>query len=84
MLIWPQVLALKNYGVSPYCPPYFVVLGTIEPRKNHNLLFRVWRKLVEDMGDRAPRLVLIGRRGWECENAVDILERSEILRGFFN
>ena len=69
-------------NVSQFKGPYFVVLGTIEPRKNHNLLFRVWRKLVEDMGDIAPRLILIGRRGWECENAVDILERSEILRGF--
>lgn len=72
----------SNFGVSVIQQPYFVVLGTIEPRKNHNLLFRVWRKLVEEMGALAPKLVLIGRRGWECENAVDILERSEILRGF--
>lgn len=71
-----------TYGSRPIVSPYFVVLGTIEPRKNHNLLFRVWRKLVEEMGDLAPKLVLIGRRGWECENAVDILERSEVLRGF--
>ncbi len=34
------------------------------------------------MGEQAPKLILVGRRGWECENAVDILERSEILRGF--
>lgn len=72
----------KPYNVSSYQRPYFVVLGTIEPRKNHNLLFRVWRKLVEEMGELAPKLVLIGRRGWECESAIDILERSEILRGF--
>lgn len=72
----------KTYGSRPIATPYFVVLGTIEPRKNHNLLFRVWRKLVEEMGSQAPKLVLIGRRGWECENAVDILERSEVLRGF--
>lgn len=69
-------------GSRPIETPYFVVLGTIEPRKNHNLLFRIWRKLVEELGDYAPKLVLIGRRGWECENAVDILERSEVLRGF--
>jgi len=70
-----------SFGDRPIETPYFVVLGTIEPRKNHNLLFRVWRKLVEEMGGLAPKLVLIGRRGWECENAVDILERSEMLRG---
>ena len=61
--------------------PYFVVLGTIEPRKNHLLLLQVWRRLVEHHGSRAPRLVLIGQRGWECENVVDLLERCEALRG---
>jgi glycosyltransferase involved in cell wall biosynthesis len=61
--------------------PYFVVLGTIEPRKNHLLLLQVWRHLVERYGERAPRLVLIGQRGWECENVVDLLERCETLRG---
>ena len=71
----------SSFGEPVIKQPYFVVLGTIEPRKNHNLLFRVWRRLVEDMGEHAPKLVLIGRRGWECENAVDILERSETLRG---
>jgi glycosyltransferase involved in cell wall biosynthesis len=74
--------APKSYGARQIQSPYFVMLGTIEPRKNHNLLFRLWRKLVEDMGEKAPKLVLIGRRGWECENAVDILDRSEFLRGF--
>lgn len=72
----------KSYGARLLQSPYFVVLGTIEPRKNHNLLFRIWAKLVAEMGDKAPKLVLIGRRGWECENAVDILERSETLRDF--
>lgn len=62
--------------------PYFVVLGTIESRKNHLLLLHIWRQLVEEMGPGAPRLVLIGQRGWECEQVVDMLERCEMLRGF--
>jgi glycosyltransferase involved in cell wall biosynthesis len=61
--------------------PYFVYISTIEPRKNHLLLLNVWRRLVEHYGDAAPMLVLIGRRGWENENVVDILERGEMLRG---
>ena len=28
-----------------------------------------------------PRLVVVGQRGWECENVVDLLERCEPLRG---
>jgi len=66
----------------PMTAPYFVVLGTIEPRKNHWLLLQVWRRLVEQMGTGAPRLVIIGQRGWECENVVDLLERCEALRGY--
>lgn len=62
--------------------PYFVILSTIEPRKNH-LLLHVWRKMLEVYGrDRVPRLVLVGQRGWECEQVIDLLERCEALRGF--
>lgn len=68
-------------GASPVGRPYFVMLGTIEPRKNHWFMLHVWRRLVEMLGDRAPMLVVIGRRGWECENVVDMLERCSALRG---
>ncbi len=61
--------------------PYFVVLGTIEPRKNHLLLLNLWRRLVEEFGQQVPRLVVIGQRGWECEQVVDMLERCEALKG---
>ena len=61
-------------------PPYFLYIGTIEPRKNHLLLFQIWRRLALEMGDRCPRLVLVGQRGWENEMVLDVIERSEILR----
>ena len=61
--------------------PYFVLLSTIEPRKNHVLILQIWRRLVEQMGDNAPRLVVIGQRGWECENVIDLLERCQSLKG---
>jgi len=59
--------------------PYFVVVSTIEPRKNHLLLLHIWRRLSERHGKAAPRLVLVGRRGWENENIVDLLERSPAI-----
>jgi glycosyltransferase involved in cell wall biosynthesis len=61
--------------------PYFVCLGTIEPRKNHLLLLQLWRELGETMPERAPALVIIGRRGWENENIIDLLDRSRSLKG---
>ncbi|MGF6381300.1 glycosyltransferase involved in cell wall biosynthesis [Paraburkholderia atlantica] len=84
----PTVVAHLASGViaRPLAPrpidtPYFVVLGTIEPRKNHWFILHVWRRLVEQLGAAAPRLVVIGRRGWECENVIDMLERCESLNG---
>ncbi|HKY82926.1 MAG TPA: glycosyltransferase family 1 protein [Sphingobium sp.] len=75
----PDLVMEDGYPVPTR--PYFVYISTIEPRKNHLLLLNVWRRLVEQHGDDAPVLVLIGRRGWENENVVDMLERAEILRG---
>ena len=60
---------------------YFVVCGTIEPRKNHLLLLQVWRELVRRCDDAAPKLLVLGRRGWKNQNVVELLERSNPLRG---
>jgi len=56
--------------------PYFVMLGTIEPRKNHTLLLNLWRQSVARDPLTAPRLVLIGRRGWENETVFNLLDRA--------
>jgi len=69
--------------------PYFVMLGTIEPRKNHLLILNVWRRLWEEHQD-PPHLHIVGRRGWENENILDILDRAPFMnacvfeRGFLS
>jgi capsular polysaccharide export protein len=70
-------------GVEPPRPqiPYFVVLGTIEPRKNHQLLLQLWRRWIAEAGAAAPRLVVIGRRGWENQVVFNTLDRAEALAG---
>lgn len=75
----PDMVATSGYAAPER--PYFVYIATIEPRKNHLLLLNVWRRLIERYGDAAPVLVLVGRRGWENENVIDILERSEAIKG---
>ncbi|MGC5777389.1 glycosyltransferase family 4 protein [Methylobacterium sp. NFXW15] len=55
--------------------PVFLACGTIESRKNHLLLFQLWRELAERHGASTPTLVVVGRRGWEAESAIDMLER---------
>lgn len=62
--------------------PYFLCVGTIEGRKNHLLLLHLWRQMAETMpsGD-IPRLVIVGRRGWENEQVLDLLDRCPALAG---
>lgn len=61
-------------------PPYFAVISTIEARKNHLLLLNLWRRLAERHGAATPKLVIVGRRGWEIESVVDLLERLPAAR----
>ncbi len=71
---------LGSTAPRPLDAKYFVVLGTIEPRKNHLLLLNLWRILVQRLGAAAPHLVVIGRRGWECEETLNLLDRCPDLR----
>ncbi|MBV9153323.1 MAG: glycosyltransferase family 4 protein [Alphaproteobacteria bacterium] len=84
VLVAPLGLDLPAQAAGPEAPfdrPYFVCIGTIEAKKNHLLLLNVWRRLAAELGPAAPLLVLIGQRGWETENVVDMLDRSPGLRG---
>ena len=65
----------------PLPDPYFVVLGTIEGRKNHVLLLHVWQQLVAQHGPAAPLLAIIGQRGWECAEALALLDGDTTLQG---
>lgn len=52
--------------------PFFVALGTIEPRKGHGLLLDIW----DDMGLSAPAdLLIIGARGWADQALFERLNR---------
>ncbi|GGI77242.1 glycosyltransferase [Legionella impletisoli] len=70
----PKQLAVLTQG-----HPFFVAIGTVEPRKNYLLLLNIWRELAveyEAKGRVCPKLLMIGKRGWENENIRDLLERS--------
>ena len=60
--------------------PVFVVLGTIEPRKNHLLLFNLWREMAAD--GVAPHLIVIGRRGWMNDNIVAMLDHCAAIQPY--
>lgn len=83
-------IRVGHLGVSPASPdpaalppelpprsPYFVTVGTIEPRKNHALLLDVWERLARERTE-PPTLVIAGRRGW-ANDAV--FRRLDAARG---
>ena len=62
--------------------PFVLCVCTIEARKNHMLLYRVWAGLLRKYGGEAvPRLVLVGRWGWDAEEFRRALEGSDNLDG---
>ena len=60
--------------------PYFVVLGTIEPRKNHALLLDIWERMSRKMDEeRIPELRIIGARGWRNEDVFNRLDTASYM-----
>jgi glycosyltransferase involved in cell wall biosynthesis len=71
-------------GSSRLPPPntYALIVSTIEARKNHALLFAVWRRLLEDMpAATVPTLVFAGRVGWLVSDLMQQLRNSNFLDG---
>ncbi len=69
------------FGVDhvPSSPPppntlgdYVLCVGTIEPRKNHRTLLAAWRALPTPR----PRLLVVGRIGWQCDDIVRDLRQA--------
>jgi glycosyltransferase involved in cell wall biosynthesis len=72
---WPGTPVLPRVPVPAASEPTFVILGTIEGRKNHALLLALWRRmLAAGGGNFVPRLVIVGRRGWQAEDVFAELE----------
>ena len=64
--------------------PFVLSVSTLEVRKNHYLLYHAWRSLAEQLGKAAPKLVLVGCKGWLTEDLlhqmrVDPLTRDSIV-----
>lgn len=73
--------------------PYFLCLGTIEPRKNHDLLINLWSAMWSQRqgqgqgqggasdgdGTDTPHLRIVGRRGWENRRVFRELDTAPMM-----
>jgi glycosyltransferase involved in cell wall biosynthesis len=61
--------------------PLFVMIGRLDPRKNHNLILAIWRQLIADQGRNAPRLMIIGRKGEDSEHLLRLVKQRRSFQG---
>jgi glycosyltransferase involved in cell wall biosynthesis len=62
---------------------YALLVSTIEPRKGHGMLYRVWRRLLDDGVPQAHdfKMVFVGRNGWLVDDLVAQIEADSSVRG---
>lgn len=69
--------ARPGAGLPAWTPERYVLhVGTIEPRKNIDLLLRVWETWTAE-DPAAPALVLCGRRGWKSGGLHEAFAAAE-------
>jgi glycosyltransferase involved in cell wall biosynthesis len=61
--------------------PFVLVAGTVEVRKNHYLLYQVWRRLIEQHGEDIPPLIFAGRAGWLTAELLQQIRHDPLIRG---
>jgi glycosyltransferase involved in cell wall biosynthesis len=73
---------MRPAGPMHLPPRYVLFVSTIEIRKNHRLLVRAWRRLIERHGaDAVPVLVFAGKVGWMVDDLLADLSASDWLGG---
>jgi glycosyltransferase involved in cell wall biosynthesis len=77
-----EALTGGNQAVTSLPPRYVLYVSTIELRKNHRLLVRVWQRLLERHGSElVPALVFAGKIGWLVDDLLDDLAARDYLNG---
>lgn len=78
----PENLGSARSASLPSPGSYVLYVSTLEVRKNHILLFRVWRRLLEEMPpDQTPTLVFAGAKGWIVADLITQMQNSDYLNG---
>lgn len=70
---------LKKIGIKK---DYLITVGTIQPRKNHEILYEAYIELLKDCGsDNLPQLIICGRPGWKIEDFMHKLSTDYRVKG---
>jgi glycosyltransferase involved in cell wall biosynthesis len=59
---------------------YVLFVSTVEKRKNHILLARVWKELCLRDANNTPTLICVGKKGWMSDDFYQTLGGDKALR----
>jgi glycosyltransferase involved in cell wall biosynthesis len=77
---WDSFRASGAASRAPVDGPYILFVGTVEPRKNLSALLDAMVALRAALGDRVPRLVVVGGPGWKAGEVPARLARASLGR----
>ncbi|VWD51052.1 glycosyltransferase WbpX [Burkholderia lata] len=69
---------LEEVGITG---PFIITVGSIEPRKNHDTLYRAYLMALAERPDDTPQLVICGRQLGQVADLVDSIDRDPRLAG---
>ena len=61
--------------------PFVLSVSTIEVRKNHMYMVKIWERLIAEGVKNIPNLVFVGKIGWDIEQFVTYQNNSDGLGG---
>jgi len=53
--------------------PYFLFIGTIEPRKNIDRLLKAFEMFINKYPESKMKLVIAGKKGWKYESTIELM-----------
>ena len=69
---------LRAMGINR---PFVLAVGTIEPRKNYETLYRAYVRMLKKYGeDNIPMLAICGHPGWRSEEFLSTFQQDERIR----
>ena len=74
---WAEESLRAEFGEAGYV----LCVSTIEIRKNHIYLVHIWQELLRSGRTDLPKLVFVGKWGWEIDHLQDLLHRTNYVDG---
>jgi glycosyltransferase involved in cell wall biosynthesis len=62
---------------------YILCVGTIEIRKNHQLLYQAYRQAHLEKIKNLPKIVVVGRSGWLVQDLLYLIKNDPVVKSDF-